>query len=157
MADPDQSPPNDGSSNVQVNYIIVPLLLILIIIVAILLMKYQTWCAWKFFKPKVTKQEEPVQISHLSMLRVSSPPIDQSKLQSKETPIVLELSNSAETRRSSSSRSWISKFKSSKDSQQDMIGSILDEDEENVVTILESNAIVYSGTPPSYGQSHLDV
>ncbi len=123
------------SSNTQINYIIVPLLLILITIVAILIMKYQNWCAWKLFKPKVTKQEEAVQITHLSTVSVNS---QQSTLASDATIVEIPAKEP---------KSWISKFK------RDSMQSVRSDDS---TTILESNAIVYSGSPPSYGESHLD-
>lgn len=128
----------ENESNVQINYIIVPLLLILITVLAILLMKYQTWCAWKLFKPKVTKQEEPVQITHLSVLSVNS----QSNSDTVQT--IVEISPKEQ------SKSWMSSFKR----ENKMMQSITDEDDSE--TILESNAIVYSGIPPTYGQSQLD-
>jgi hypothetical protein len=127
---------DEESSTIQINYIIVPLLLILITIVAILIMKYQTWCAWKLFKPKVTKQEEAVQITHLSVVSVSS---QQSTPESEAT--VVEITPKEP-------KSWISMFK--RESMQSI------RTNNDSTTILESNAIVYSGSPPSYGESHLD-
>lgn len=100
-------------------------------------MKYQTWCAWKLFKPTLTQQEESVEISHLSVLSVNSSSAPDSDI------TIVEISENEP-------KSWMSKFKR----ESTMMHSIRNDDES--LTIIESNAIVYSGSPPTYRQSHLD-
>jgi hypothetical protein len=55
--------PSETTSSMQMHYVLVPLLIMLILILAILFSKYQSYCAWKWFRPTVTRDEEPTEIA----------------------------------------------------------------------------------------------
>ena len=127
--DPNCSPNNQqqNSSGIQINYILVPLLLILILILAILFLRYQGFCAWIFFRAKKTSNEDPIEIRHLDGETQSLP---QEEKNSKKPLRLSIISKSDPTKRESS-----------------ILGSSVPNG------TIETNAIVYTGSVPSYQES----
>lgn len=182
---PSPTPQTQVQPQQQFQYILVPMVLILLLILAILFLRYQGWCAWKCFRPKITRASEAMEIKKLpdsfsgkELRRVESGGLHlgttggQGALNSSSGP---SSSSTAQTPMENDEISVVSESaipppksirqivrisqlfskpsSSSLVSNQSMVSS--EDGTENQETLftpgsLESNAIVYAGTPPDY-------
>ena len=136
----DEGPKSDVT--IQINYIIVPLILILFLILCILVMRYQSWCAWKLFRPTITKTSEPVEIASLEPRSVVVlDPLRHSTTDSNDAACDRNASHSAE-------QSFTGQSPTEQPTIHPVTRTLRIHDSQD--SLLETRAIVYSGAPPSY-------